>query len=636
MFFRFQKMLVKRTLVLVFLYQAMRAVFLLINYKFFPSLTWQELFSALWGSFKFDLSAIMYLSVVYYFMFLLPVNLRNKKWYQSIGMFVFLLPHAIAIVFNLADVAYYSFTLHRTNASFFQEFKNDTNLLLNAGSFLRTYWYVFVSVLGFVLVLCKSYCWIKMPEMDVSSSKKRASELLLLPFVVLLWLGLARGSFNPSDRPAGVSAAGEYVIHPEHTNIVLNTPFSIMMTWGNTLVPEVNYFATLEEAATYYNPLHHLAPDSSASKKNVVIIIVESMSKEFVGAYNSGISNYTGYMPFLDSLISHSLTFQYGYSNGKRSVEALPSITSAIPTAAEAYILTPHVNNKINSLATVLKKYGYHTSFYHGGHRTTMNFAQFCRIAGFEKTFSKDDYPDPSHFDGAWAIWDEEYLQYFAQELNRGTQPFLSVIFTATSHHPFKIPVRYSSAFPKGTLDIHQSMGYTDYALKRFFETASKMPWYKNTLFVITADHAATQSAYADEYYNPQGFFAVPIVFFTPDSSLLGFRNELAQHTDIFPTVIDYLCLGDSIVAFGTSLLQQQRKPVVICFSGLYQLFDGDYLLQFDGAHTTAMYNFKTDPGLKINQLNTIPDAQHRMETCVKAFIQQYNTRVRNNKMLPQ
>lgn len=632
----FQKMLFTRTIMLVLLYQVMRIVFLLFNYRLFPSLTLHETLSAFWGSFRFDLSAIMYLSAGYYFMFLLPFNIRNKHWYQSVAAGVFLLPHTVAMLFNLADVSYYSFTLHRTNAAFFKEFKNDTNLLLNAGDFAWAYWYVLVLMVVFAWVMYKSYQWVKMPKVQASTWQQKTAEVCVLPFIVLLWLGLARGSFVPSDRPAGVAAAGEYVQHPEHTNIVLNTPFSIMMTWGNIKVPEVNYFNSLDEAAVYYNPVQAYSPDAAASNKNVVIIIVESMSKEFIAAYNTDISNHTGYMPFMDSLVAHSLTFKYGYSNGKRSIEALPSVTASIPSPTEAYVLTPYSSNYINSIATVLKKHGYNTSFFHGGHRTTMSFAAYCRMAGFDETYSKEDYPVASDYDGTWAIWDEEYLQYWVSELNKKKEPFCSVLFTATSHHPFAIPDRYKGKFPEGPLQIHRAIGYTDYALKRFFETASKMPWYNNTLFVITADHAATQSAYPEQYYNAQGVFSVPLLYFTPDSSLRGFRYELSQQSDIFPTVVDYLGFSDSILAFGSSVLQIQRKPVMNCFSGLYQVFDGDYLLQFDGKQSKAMYNFKTDPELKSNLLNTAPEEQLRMETGVKAFIQQYNTRVRNNKMLPQ
>ncbi|MCS6935153.1 MAG: LTA synthase family protein [Chitinophagales bacterium] len=623
----------KRTLWLVLLYQVMRCIFFVMNHRMFQELEFSDLPMIFLHGVRFDLSAIAYLSAGYYAMYLIPSPLREKKWYRLTGGAVWLLPHLAGILFNMADAGYYPFTLKRTTWVFFKEFGEESRLLAQTGDFVRSFLPVSLFTVLMFIALIITYRLVRYPPAN-RQSMPTWKEIAIIPVFALLWLGAARGNYSFGGRPAGITQASLFVKHPQHSAIVLNTPFCMLSTIGSVAFPPVNYFKSLSDAAVYYQPVQ--AYEAAKPRfKNVVIILVESMSREFVASYHQRLPGFTGYMPFMDTLISNSLNCRYAYSNGKRSIEALPSVIASIPSGYEAYTLTPYANNHINSIANVLKKYGYHTSFYHGGHATTMNFAAFCRTAGFDETYSKDDYPNPAHYDGTWAIWDEEYLQYFAASLNRKKEPFLSVVFTATSHHPFRIPERYAGRFPKGTLAIHESIGYTDYALKRFFETAGKMPWYKNTLFIITADHAATQSAYPDMYYNPQGFFAVPLVFFTPDSSLRGTYEEVTQHTDIFPTVLHYLGVRDTIVAFGSSIFSASRRPVVVWFSGMFQVFEGDYLLQYDGNRAIGLYEFKTDPGLTRNLTNQLPEVRRRMELNARAFIQQYSTRIRQNKTLP-
>lgn len=630
----FLKMLFKRIVLLLIFYQLCRLLFLLFNLAFFDSLSFHSLPGILLGSLRFDISAIMYLNVVYIAMFVVPFNFRCNKVYRQTGKFIFILVNSISIIANLIDCAYFPFTLRRTNAGFFREFKNDTNLLFDLWKFLFSYWYIALLVILLVGLLIRSYDWIKTPEREPFKTKSFVLQLLLLPFLALIWLGFARGSFIPSDRPINISLAGQYVSNNDEISLVLNTPISIMTTWGNIKVPEVSYFASLAEAEKHYNPVQSYQ-GTDASKKNVVIIIVESLSREFVGALNSNIPAYVGYTPFLDSLIGRSLSFEYSFANGRRSIEALPSAIASIPSHTEAYILTPYSGNRINSIGSVLKKHHYSTSFFHGGHDGSMGFAGFMNLAGFDKSYSKKEYNNDADYDGTWGIYDEPFMQYWAKELNTFQQPFCSALFTVTSHHPFKIPEKYLAQFKEGNLPIHRSVRYTDYSLQKFFETASTMPWYKNTVFVITADHVSA-SSYYDKYQGMMGAFAVPVIFYTPDSSLLGFRNELIQQGDIFPTLIDYLGINDTIIAFGTSVLKSSTNDLVVnCYAGTYQAFSGDYALHFDGTKPFAFYRYKEDPNLRNNLLGKYPAEEEELLLKLKAYIQQYSYRVRENKMRP-
>lgn len=630
----FLKMLLKRIVVLLIFYQLCRLLFLVFNYHYFAPISFAGLLYMMYGGIRFDLSALLYLNVVYIFLFILPLPIRFNRIYQLTGKVIFIFTNSIGIIANLMDCAYFPFILRRTSAAFFLEFRNEAGLLKETGKYVASYWYIALLIIFFTWLLWKTYDWIKMPDRRAFKTRKFLLEIALLPFVFIVWLGFARGSFIPHNRPLNISHAGDYTDNPAQVNVVLNTPFCIMTTWGNTQLPEVNYFPSLSEAAVYYSPVQSYSR-SPLLKKNVIIIVVESLSREFVGSLNSKVPGVRGYTPFIDSLILRSLTFRYGFANGKHSIEALPSVLASIPSLTESYVVTEYANNRINSIPGTLKKYGYHTSFFHGGHERAMGFSAFTNIAGVDHQYSMKDYNNDKDYDGTWGIYDGDFMPFWADKMNSFPQPFCSTIFTVSMHTPYKIPDEMEGKFDKGTMPIHPTVEYFDYSLKKFFEKISTMPWYKNSVFIITADHAASY-AYYPEYYNTMGAFAVPVIFFTPDSSLTGFHDALAQQCDIFPTLMDYLGIQDSILAFGESLLRHNPDHLVVnCYSGIYQAFKGDWMLQFDGKKPVALYKYKDDMKMQNNLLAEHPEVVQNMLPELKAYIQQYCTRLRENKMLP-
>ena len=162
----------------------------------------------------------------------------------------------------------------------------------------------------------------------------------------------------------------------------------------------------------------------------------------------------------------------------------MPSVLVSIPSIAEPFILTACFNNNMQSLPYLLDREGYHSSFFHGAPNGSMGYLAFSNLIGIDQYFGMNEYGNKRDFDGYWAIWDEEFFQYFAGKLGEISQPFISTIFSASSHHPFILPERYKGIFPEGPHPINRCIGYTDMALRRFFNTASKQPWFRNTLFV--------------------------------------------------------------------------------------------------------------------------------------------------------
>jgi len=430
-----------------------------------------------------------------------------------------------------------------------------------------------------------------------------------------------------------LSNAGDYVNSPDEMNIVLNTPFSILKTLKAITLKEENYF-TPAELDNLYIVNRNVQDSTSFKKLNVVFLILESFGRENVGALNKDIDNgnYKGYTPFLDSLIGESYTFKRAYANGRKSIDALPSVITGIPSVGEPFVLSIYSGNKTTSMAKLLGDEGYETAFFHGAPNGSMGFSAYMNLAGIKHYFGKNEYNNDADFDGIWGIWDEPFMQYMAKELNSFKQPFFASFFSLSSHHPFKVPEKYKDKFPKGNIPLHEPVGYTDYALREFFATASKSDWYNNTLFVLCADHAS--QSYLPEYQTSATSFAIPIVFYYPGGNLKGMSNKLVQQIDILPTVLNYLHYPKPYFAFGFDAFQEKENNFVVNNTGnSFNFFYDDYMMTYDGNKVTSVFNLTTDRFQKEDLLDKKLPVVDTMETKMKAFIQRYNHGMINNQL---
>lgn len=610
-----------------------RVLFLCVNYSYFPDLTMAHFFEIYEGGLAFDTSAILYTNALYVLLILFPLHYKENKTYHSVVKWIFIVTNMVCIIVNLMDTVYFQYTNRRTTSTVFSQFSNEDNLGSIIGLEFLRHWYLVLVALGFGYALFKLY---RQPNVQTKGHLKSyypiylATLLLCIPFCIF---GM-RGGIGGDVRPITISNANQYVNRPVETALVLNTPFSIYRTLGKKTFVVPTYFPDEQSLQSAFDPVHYPVDSVTFQPKNVVVLIMESFGKEYIGSLNKELEggNYKGYTPFLDSLISKSLVFEHSFANGRASIDGMPSVLSGIPMFIEAFFLTPASLNKLSSVGGELRKKGYYTAFFHGARGGSMGFQAYSRAVGYSNYFGREEYNNDADYDGNWAIWDEEFLQFYADQISSFKQPFSTGIFTASSHHPFNIPERYQSQFPEGSLPIHKCIRYSDHALKRFFEKASKQPWFENTLFVLTADH--TNQTEHPEYQTETGIFSVPIIFYTPTGDLQGHREAIAQQIDIMPTVLGYLGYDKPFVSFGCDLLQtpDEETYAVNYTNGIYQYMKGDYLLQFDGDKAVALYAFKTDKQLKNNLVNTVAQ-QNAMVEELKGIIQQYMERMNQDRM---
>jgi len=626
--------MIYRFLIVMLLYSVGRIIFYLFNASMFPNVDFTSFLRIMRGGVMFDISAILYLNALYFLLYLLPLPFKFNDWYQRMLKWVFMIINSVGLAFNHIDIIYYRFILKRTTASVFDIVSYDAGNYKLVFRFFYDFWYIAIILIINIVVLSKLYSAFRpIPSFKVKSWKY--SVLALIAIVIFSALSVVgmRGGYMESTRPISMNNAGKYVNSPEEMSLVHNTPFCILRTWGKKAFLVKSYYSSESDLSQVYTPVRVPNLGGVMRHDNVVVIILESFSREFFGSLNKQLENghYKGYTPFLDSLINNSLVFTDAYANGRKSIDAIPSVTASIPALVLPYVISERSGNRINSLASILSKEGYQTSFFHGAPNGSMGFDAFAKIAGFHKYFGKNEYNNDDGFDGVWGIWDEPFFQQFADEMNKMKEPFFTTIFSVSSHHPFNVPKQYTGKFPEGPIPLQKCIRYTDFALKEFFAKASKMPWFKNTLFVITADHSA-QTQFK-EYQTPINYFAAPLIFYKGDGSLKGVDDSLAQQIDIMPSVLGYLNYQKPYIAFGNNLFDPSAPRFAINYlEDTYQFLYGDHVFHFTDNKLTGVFDRKKDPYLLVNILNT--SGFEKEQNLLKAIIQQFNNRMAQDRLV--
>ena len=615
-------LLLKRLLYLLMAYSILRVLFVLFQWNSFNGYG----LKAFVGGIRFDLSVIFYTNSLIILAHAIPGKFKYKNLYQNILKWAFYVINTICLLSNFVDFIYYEFTGKRSTFSLITANGMEQEIAGLLPSFMARYWYVFLCGILFAFAF---YKFIPKTEFKLNTKKTTLAinlkqiGLFLLFAVSIIIIGRGGLQRKPLRRVDAVNYATA-----NNTPIVLNTPFCVLKTINRKKdLKPLNFYDT-KTLKSLYSPIKNYTDSIPFKKKNVVIIILESFGDENVSYSNKK----TGNTPFLDSLIGKSLYFKNGFANGRVSAAALPSVISGIPSIiGENFVTSSYAFNTIESLPIILKKEGYNTSFFHGAFNGSQNFDQYATIAGFDKYYGKDQYPYKGDYDGKWGIFDEEFLQFFNEKLITFKEPFFSSIFTISSHIPFIMPEKHKGKFDKGNTMFFETVGYTDYALKRFFNEAKKQDWYKNTLFVITADHCSI--AEKGTYKSKLQQYTIPVLFFDPEApNFKGESKKNFQQIDILPSVLDYLNYNKPFISYGNSF-NNKNHIIINYINNMYHAIIGDYYFIFDGTKTIELYNYKTDIAFRNNIIAKNTNLVKQLETQLKPYIQSFNNNLINNTL---
>ena len=384
-----------------------RVAYLLENYSYFSEhLSFSYLLRMFGGSLMFDRSAIAYTHIPYIVMMLVPLYWKETYIYNKVAKGYFLAINTLTMVMNLCDAVYFPYTLRRTTTSVFREFGNENNL---GGVFLHeliSHWYLVVLAIVLVWAMHRLYVKPRMMRSEIVERKLklRYTIVMLLSLIaaIPISVGAMRGGLGSGIRPITINNANQYVERPIDCALVLNTPFAMLRTIGKSVFAVPAYFASETEAAKVFTPIHQAGDSLQMTKKNVVIIIVESFGREYIGALNKELEGgkYKGYTPCVDELIGKSVTYKHSFCNGRKSIDGMPSVLCGIPMFVEPFVLTPASMNTYTGIAGLLGQEGYETAFFHGANRGSMGFLAFANKTGFQHYYGRQDYAADKRFGG--------------------------------------------------------------------------------------------------------------------------------------------------------------------------------------------------------------------------------------------
>ena len=645
-------MLLKRLLIVYVVLFLCRIIFYLYNASLLGPITPDEVWPLLKGSLVFDTASILYINALFILLSLLPLRIRERKGYQRLLFGYWIVVNGVAVIINLADTIYFHYTQKRFTSDeiFFASNDNSGQLILK---FAAENWYLVVA--GAVLIAAMVWGWRRCgrPRTPIThrGGYVTVGTLFLLGAIALV-IGGIRGGFGRSVRPITLSNATLYTPSPDKANLILSNPFCIIRTLGKGHITYTKYYAP-EELESIFTPYHYpnngygisiddkTSPADSLSlysgpgmmrpvlgRRNIIIFVLESFSAEHSALLNPDLyPDGKGFTPFLDSLMQRGYTFTSGFANGHKSIEALPAVFSSIPSFKTPFVLLPQSLGPTRGLPKILDEEGYATAFFCGSPRGSMGFGAYATASGITRLYSQEDY-EKAHgtedHDGYWGIWDEPFLGFMEETLGELPQPFFASVFTLSSHHPFVVPEKYKDSLPEGHTRIHKGVAYTDLALRRFFEQAAGTDWFRNTIFVFTADHVSSE-IYAPKTHTPTGKSQIILFLYTPDGALRGMDNVVAQQTDLMPTLLGLIGYDNPYFAFGRDILgEPERMPMAINYANQnFQAITDSVVIYFDEEKILGAYA-RSDTLQQHNLSGTENGAVQDAERRLKAVIQQY------------
>ncbi|MBF7091701.1 sulfatase-like hydrolase/transferase [Flavobacterium sp. ALJ2] len=347
-----------------------------------------------------------------------------------------------------------------------------------------------------------------------------------------------------------------------------NGLYKFYLAYKNSSLDYFKFYKTIPNAQAYEilkqqlptisgeSTLRKIESGSAEKRKNVVLITIESYSAEFMKRYGND-QNIT---PFLDSLADKSLEFTNLYAVGNRTVRGLEAVTLCIPpTAGESVVKREDNKNKFSTGSVFIKK-GYTTKYLYGGDAYFDNMRDFFAGNNYDIVDKSSFTPNEITFSNVWGVCDEDMSNKAIKIMNaeaKANKPFFNHIMTVSNHRPF--------TYPNGKIDIpgdvksrDGGVKYTDYALKRFFAMASKQPWFKNTVFVIVADHCASSAGKTEL---PLDKYRIPAFIFSPGFVPAQKYTALMSQIDIMPTLFGLLNFSYESKFYGEDVLKSDYKP---------------------------------------------------------------------------
>jgi len=600
--------LLKRLLLALLTLSLARIVFWIFNRQQFE---WPGLETAasvlFWGGY-FDIISLFYCLSPFILIHLIPGNwFFNFKVQKAIKIFYSTI---LFLLFTLTciDAGYFPFSKSRLGIELFKMASTEE---VSIFTYILDYWWFIPVILATIYTVWKLY-----PE---NLSKPRFRWYLQIP-VNLLLLALLVLTIRGGLRLKPLRSIDTALfVQPAYAGLAISTGFNFLESFQVETIDVPNYFTQSQLDALMLKDYHLIDNSNTQTKKNIVLLILESFGKEYSFPETPEAISYT---PFLQQLAEKSTLYNRSYSNGTRSVDAIPAILEGIPKLTKTdFMYSNYIKNTTAGFPYYLNKEGYSCHFYHGGKNGTLGFEAFLKSRGWNYYGMNEYTGHEDDFDGQWGVYDGPYLNSVAVSLSKLPSPFVASVFTLSSHHPYTLPATYKDSFLGVKKPIHKTIRYTDNCLRQFFNLVKDQPWFNETVFIITGDHSSEN--FTKRYQSRDGKFEVPILVYEPSKPEKKVVEDIIQHIDILPLALERAGYQGKVFTLGTYFEKPEDKLAFQNEEGSFQIIGQNYSISFDGQKA----------GKKNILRNEAKESDPDLLVQLKAKIQDYYYRLVHNQL---
>ncbi len=506
--------LIKLLLFWIILFDVMRLLFIIHNAKKVSDVGWLEVSKAFFYSLRLDFSAAAILSIAP-FLFYGIWKVIGHRFFKIVFKVVFAIVVLVVIFIHAGEINAYPEWNHKLSSRVFTHLANPDEVGRTA-SWTMVFWFVLYSILGILsaLFLAKRIFRVDFAEeIDKRWNGRLISALSFLVFAPLLVLG-ARGGLQPI--PINIDAA-YYSKSSIANDLSVNSTYYFgksyllykrsnlddvfpKMDYDKALTIKTSLYST--ESKTSYQILNNPRP-------NIVFVVLEGWSANAI----KSITGNGGVTPYFDKLTQEGILFTRFYANGGTSEIGNATIFGGFPALPEISMsMQPEKHRKLPAINEDLKKLGYYSGYVFSGDLKYGNIGSFFTDHGFDSVEDENDFPKGLPR-GRLNYHDEDLYKFFLKNINKSPEPFLQAAFTGSTHSPYDFPASSKGKTYEGPeKEYMNSLIYADKCLHKFIENCKKESWYKNTLFVLVADHGHTAPDQSDP--NQGKYFHIPLLFF--------------------------------------------------------------------------------------------------------------------------
>jgi phosphoglycerol transferase MdoB-like AlkP superfamily enzyme len=616
-------------LLLLVVYSFLRMGFYVSNLPFFEGIGASEIVLAFFHGLRFDVSAILWINLPLVLLYNLPYKPLQWAWYRVALFLLFISINCVGILLNVADYGYYQTVQRRL---LYEPYTALPDIIRMMPAVIAHHFVLFAifcaGAAGFVYSMVRFFRRLGVGTKPKHVFWKEVASLLVV--ATLSVIGIRGGlqlkpirqtnAFFTSHSCVGyLTLNSTYTVVRSYFQPVLPAYELLPETEARTAVFDMLFTALEKQSDPEYPFRREFVPSGEGTRLNVVIFIMESWTAQLV----NGNKNTTSYTPFFDSLASSGTLFTNFLANGQRSIEAVPAILTSVPALFSSSLIGSKAEmDNFCGLGTLLLQKGYTTTFHHGASLGSMGFDAFSRVAGMLQYFAREDVANLSSadLDGVWGVYDEPFFLESARRLSGLPQPFCSVIFSLSSHDPFIVPESQKQALKKydSETEFEQSLRYSDYSLKRFFNFARSQAWFNNTVFIITGDH--TFHSMRNNMYSA---YHIPLLMYKPGIIPAQRIDRVGSQVDILPSILDLLQIRSVHASMGKSLFDSSRnRYAFVKFGPEFAVFSDSLVYVDDLEKKSGMYDYRTDPFFRKDLKDVrAPEAAH-LRRYLYAYIQ--------------